>query len=61
VAAGAGHTVALTGTQGVRAWGWNDVGQLGDGSTTSRLSPTIVAGLEGVLSISAGYAHTAAG
>ena len=53
--------MAVTRAQQVLAWGWNGVGQLGDGTLTDRSSPSVVPGLEGVLSISAGLAHSAVG
>ena len=37
--AGAGHTVAVRGDGTVWAWGRNDFGQLGDGTTTDRSTP----------------------
>jgi hypothetical protein len=43
VAAGGAHTLALLSDQSVRSWGSNVVGQLGDGTTTSRSVPGAVA------------------
>ena len=42
IAAGGSHTVALKGDRTVWAWGNNGNGQLGDGTTTGRLTPVRV-------------------
>lgn len=60
VAAGDTHTCAVTTAGGVRCWGRNAHGQLGDGTTTSRPVPTDVPGLADVTAIAAGVAHTCA-
>ena len=67
VAAGGLHSLAVTTkTPGdldggsVLAWGWNGVGQLGDGSTATRLSPVAIPGLTGILKVAGGTLHSVA-
>ena len=66
VSAGYGHTVAIDEEGKIYAWGFNEYGQLGDGTTTYSVLPICISdkenGLKGkrIVDISAGGGHTVA-
>lgn len=60
LAAGGGHSVAVLDDGSMVAWGDNDRGQLGDGTTRHRSSPHPVPGLTGVQAAACAYHHTLA-
>jgi len=66
ITAGGAHTCALLDTGGVKCWGWNRRGQIGDGQDCStgqcrRLVPSDVTGLaSGAVAIDAGIYHNCA-
>jgi len=65
ISTGLQHTCALMASGGVKCWGWNEYGQLGDSTWTNRTTPVdVVDGsgglLNGVAAIAAGTYHTCA-
>ena len=58
LSAGGWHTCGLTPTGHAYCWGYNNWGQLGDGSSVNRDMPVAVAGGVRFVSISAGVTHT---
>ncbi|XP_048005438.1 probable E3 ubiquitin-protein ligase HERC2 [Leguminivora glycinivorella] len=60
VAVGALHCLAVTADNQVWAWGDNDHGQQGNGTTCVNRRPALVAGVEGVQRAAAGSSHSAA-
>jgi alpha-tubulin suppressor-like RCC1 family protein len=61
VSAGGSHTVARKADGSIVAWGWNRSGQLGDGSTIDKFTPTPVSGGATTWTmIAAGEFHTVA-
>src|SRR5437667_885996 len=55
---GAFYSCALLQDGTVRCWGQNDLGQLGDGTTTNASTPVAVAGIGGAAALTAGGFHT---
>jgi alpha-tubulin suppressor-like RCC1 family protein len=54
------HSVALLDDGTAVAWGHNDAGQLGNGTTTTTGVPGAVSGLSGVTALAAGFDHSLA-
>jgi hypothetical protein len=48
-----GHTLALSSDGTVWGWGFNEAGQLGDGTTTERTAPVQTKNLSGIVDIAA--------
>ena len=60
ISAGYGHTCAVVGGGGVKCWGANESGELGDGTTNTALAPVTVSGLSNATAITSGSNHTCA-
>jgi alpha-tubulin suppressor-like RCC1 family protein len=60
VSAGFGHSLALKNDGSLWAWGWNEAGQLGDGTTDYRAAPARVGTGTDWVALAAGMGHTLA-
>lgn len=60
IAAGAGHACARLTDQTVHCWGFNERGQLGNGTTTSSSVPVVVSGIKNAITVAAGGRHSCA-
>ena len=58
VLCGEAHSFALKQDGSWWGWGWNTSGALGDGSSSSRLTPTALPELEGLTTLAGGFLHS---
>lgn len=58
IAAGWGHTLALTDDGRVLAWGEGKAGQLGGGEAISKATPTVLEHYQSVIHIYCGHSHS---
>jgi alpha-tubulin suppressor-like RCC1 family protein len=60
IAGGSGHSLALTSTGQVLAWGYNYYGELGNGTITNSSIPVVVSAFPAALAIAGGGNHSLA-
>ncbi|MBI5406795.1 MAG: tandem-95 repeat protein, partial [Nitrospirae bacterium] len=60
IATGGSHTCAVMADGTVECWGYNNDGQLGDGTTIYSNTPVVVSGISSAVRIAAGDSHTCA-
>jgi alpha-tubulin suppressor-like RCC1 family protein len=60
VSAGGNHSLAIDADGNLWAWGYNAYGQLGDGTTSNRVSPVNILPRKEIVAISAGVNHSMA-
>jgi alpha-tubulin suppressor-like RCC1 family protein len=62
VSSGQDHSSAITETGKLYTWGWNQYGQLGDGTTTNKSTPTLIDAFNGekIVAVSLGASHSSA-
>jgi RHS repeat-associated protein len=60
IAAGLEHSLALSDEGHVWSWGYNEYGQVGDGTTIDRTNPIVIDGLNNIIAIAAGGYHSLA-
>jgi alpha-tubulin suppressor-like RCC1 family protein len=60
VKAGYGYTCALLATGTVQCWGYNNYGQLGNGTVIDSATPVVVSGISNATTISTGNDHSCA-
>ena len=60
ISLGYAHGLALHSNGTVTAWGYNAMGQLGNGTTSESATPVPVSGLSNVVAVDAGYEHNLA-
>src|SRR5208283_1041006 len=54
------NSVGSTATGTAWTWGYNNYGELGNGSTTSSATPVQVSGISGVVAVAGGWGHSLA-
>jgi alpha-tubulin suppressor-like RCC1 family protein len=60
IVSGGSHTCAVLSDRTAECWGFNDVGELGNGSLTSSAKPVPVSNVSDVVSLAAGVYHSCA-